>query len=80
MPGQLIVLIAPGFAGKAFACAPPTTVPEPEPDKATFKTGSLVKTAPTFFAHHIVTQQVEKPVQAPDQPPKTEPEAGVAVR
>ena len=57
-----------------------TTVPEPAPDFDTLNvSGSPVKVAITAFALSSVRSHSPVPEQAPDQPEKKEPEAGVAV-
>jgi len=57
------------------------TLPEPVPAWRTLSdSGSAVKVAVTDRAWFIVTAQVPVPVQAPDQPAKEDPFAGVAVR
>lgn len=57
------------------------TVPEPDPDVDTLNVSATpVKFAITAFAWFIVrTQSPFAAEQAPDQPEKTEPAAGVAV-
>ena len=57
------------------------TLPEPDPDLETLKvSGTPVKVAIAAFALSMVrTQSPLAPEQAPDQPEKTEPAAGVAV-
>ena len=62
------------------------TVPEPVPDLLTVRvkvgvgTGNSSNIAETVLAWVMVTVQLEVPEQAPDQPAKTEPAAGLALR
>lgn len=57
------------------------TVPEPPPDFATLSVSEIrLKPAVTDRAWLIVTVQAPVPEQAPDQPEKDEPVAGVALR
>jgi hypothetical protein len=58
------------------------TVPVPVPARATVRGGltiEVLKLAVTELAAFTVTEQAAVPEQAPDQPAKTEPAAGVAV-
>ena len=56
------------------------TVPEPVPARDTDSLyRSTVNVAVTDFAAVIVTEQVDAPVQAPDQPVNVEPATGVAL-
>lgn len=56
------------------------TGPLPVPDLKTVKTGVLLNVAVTLLAVLMVTVQEEVPEHAPDQPAKTEPAFGVAVK
>ena len=62
------------------------TLPEPVPVlftaslNVTVGLGTEVKMAETVLAWVMVTVQLEVPEQAPDQPEKTEPAAGLALR
>ncbi len=57
-----------------------TTVPVPVPSFVTVSVGPSVNVAVTDFAASIVTSQGPVPVQAPDQPAKSELTAGTASR
>ncbi len=68
----------PVAAGHTQVMPGPLTVPAPTPAVATVSR-NLAKVAVTARATLIVTVQSSVPVQAPFQPTKPEPAAGVAV-